>query len=482
MSPLEWEFWFDLALPGLMSFKFDKLIIPIALIGAIVGGIFGGIPGILIGLFLSGVTGYLLGKLLLLLGIDTQNKVALSYSAGTTNNYNFDTLIYDISAYPEYNVAEDWAVAIVLARKKYQGLLINGYETPTYEDSLAPLGPPMWAQRSRWLGGHFQSFPQIFVSMRSIFRDFGFFNWLHSFVLLVLFSFTPLLAGYFMIKFLFFYLVAGFLNLGLYFNWNVFSEICSSIKNYLSLINWWIPDSLSGLILLFIGPLVIIGLGIIPILIARPDENIMIDKSIDDLKRNLKELQLGHNVDILKLKKDIDQLSHFDIAFEQNKNEQFLKQKMNSLIENQDLTYEKKKRKKISTFWDDPAVNKSLLKIYAKADIETSLKFEKVAQLLNQKFDDLINEDIRKLEKRIKKLEAGRFFFFDLGRKDYSKTIRLIMNFGMVYYYYHCFFAVVLYFNQIRNEMDNQWIQTAHRSYGMVYNKKLKKEMLKLLK
>jgi len=309
MSPLEWEFWFDLVLPGLLSYKFDKLILPLSLIGAIAGGFLFGVIGIIGGLISMGILGYAIGSLLLKLNIDVRNKVGLSFSAGTTNNFDFKTLVYNISAYPEYNIAEDWSIALELSKMKYRSLLVNGYGTPTYEDSLAPLGPPMWSQHSRWMGGHIQSFPQVLINPKELFKSFGLYNWFHSFVLIVLFSFTPILAGYAVLKLIIYGFVVllsyGFLFLG----FNSYSALFLTAKDFIYNLTWWVPDNLiSGLFFLLVGPIAIIILGMIPILWKRPDDAGMVEKSIEDLKRRKDELKQYKNRDIQNIVKYIEEI------------------------------------------------------------------------------------------------------------------------------------------------------------------------------
>lgn len=463
MSPLEWEFWFDLVLPGLLSYKFDKLILPLSLIGAAMGGFLFGVIGVIGGLLSMGILGYAIGSLLLKLNIDVRNKVGLSFSAGTTNNFDFKTLVYNISAYPEYNIAEDWSIALELSKMKYRSLLVNGYGTPTYEDSLAPLGPPMWSQHSRWMGGHIQSFPQVLINPKELFKSFGLYNWFHSFVLIVLFSLTPILAGYAVLKLIIYGFVVllsyGFLFLG----FNSYSALFLTAKDFIYNLTWWVPDNLiSGLFFLLVGPFTIIILGMIPILWKRPDDAVMVEKSIEDLKRRKDELKQYKNRDIRNIVKYIEEIRWIS----ENKDE---KEGENS--DAQSIGY-------LSANDKNPIWNGAFIKDYElgrKYKIENKEHLDRIVSATKERLYSLVQKDVEALEKRIIQLEEGQIFYRKLGAQKYSLITRFLMNIGMIYYYLHSTFAILLYMKQMNQELDNQWRQTNHRTYGKTYYKKIQK-------
>lgn len=466
LSPLEWEFWFDLVLPGLLSYKFDKLILPLSLLGAIVGGFLLGAIGVMGGALSMGVLGYALGSLLLKLNIDVRNKVGLSFSAGTTNNFDFKTLIYTVSAYPEYNIAEDWSIALELNKMKYRSLLVNGYGTPTYEDSLAPLGPPMWSQHSRWMGGHIQSFPQVLINPKEILKSYGLSNWFHSFVLIVLFSLTPILAGYAVLKLIFYGMVIiiseGFLFMGL----SSYSDLFINAKDFIVNLTWWVPDNLiSGLFFLLIGPITIIILGMIPILWKRPDDAIMVEKSIEDLKRKKEELRQFKNKDIQNIIKYIKEIRWIAEDKEDKEGENSNAQSNGYLLASD----------------TNPIWNSTFISVFGKNTkyhIKNEAHLERIVNATKAGLHSLLQKDVEALEKRIIQLEEGQIFHRMYGAQKYSLAVRFTMNFGMIYYYLHSTFAIILYIKQMNQELDNQWRQTNHRTYGKAYYKKIQKIML----
>jgi hypothetical protein len=476
MSPLEWEFWFDLVLPGLMAFKYDILIFPITIFAAITGGYYFGLLGVLIGLTMSLILSFGLGQILLLLGIDLRNKTGLSFSAGTTNNFNFKTLVYNISGYPEYNIAEDWSIAIELAKLKNRSLLINGYGTPTYEDSLAPLGPPFWAQHSRWIGGHFQSFPQVFVSVKKVFKEFGILNWIHSFFMIVLFSLTPVLVGFVLIKSILYVIIELSIKAEYLFLKTSMFFFPNKIKSFINEINWWIPeDSNSGIILLIVSPVLIILLGLIPIFRRRPDDKIMVDKSIEDLKIKKEELLNNKNEDINLIIKELYKIPKF---FEKDliNTTNFYK---NKKVFTKGFISTKKSVENNKII--DNRIIERLYEFINKK--EGNLKtFIKIIQMTEGKFNEFILKDINKIEKKIENIEKGKILGLNIGKYNYSILIRIIMNFGMVYYYLHSIPSTLLYFKQIWFEMDNQWRQTKHRDYGSIYYKAVSKILINELR
>ena len=481
MSHLEWVLWFDLILPGLMRFKFDYTIIPGIIIGAIYGGITGGVGQSFLFAFLGFLAGFGLGEMLIFFGIDTRNKVGLSFSAGTTNNFHFDTLVDNISLFPEYNVAEDWSIALRLAKYKCRSLLINGYNTPTFEDSLAPLGPRMWAQHSRWMGGHFQSFPQIFIGVRKAIQQFNVANWIHSFFCFFVLSIAPLFTAYAILKSLFAVFIKYMFELSTsYFPF--FSESLYSIKIFFSELTWWIPDDgFTGLILILTGPLLIIILGTILIIRSRPDDRIMVKKSIEDLTRQLEEYENNKNPDIERLKQDILYLQNLANSFENVKGQNEINIILQSMQQKYEMLLCNEKIGKIHCFWDDPGNFKILIGIIKHDSINCSNKLMNLADLLNIKLNEKIDLDIKRLKNKIKKCDNGElnlgFSRIRIGQYPYAIISKHFLNFGMVYYYLHTFMSVFMYFGQMNKEMDSMWRQTGHRLYGKSYFRKLRKEL-----
>jgi len=114
---------------------------------------------------------------------------------------------------------------------------------------------------------------------------------------------------------------------------------------------------------------------------------------------------------------------------------------------------------------------------------EGNLKtFIKIIQMTEGKFNEFILKDINKIEKKIENIEKGKILGLNIGKYNYSILIRIIMNFGMVYYYLHSIPSTLLYFKQIWFEMDNQWRQTKHRDYASVYYKAVRKILINELR
>ena len=494
MSHLEWLSWFDLMLPGFSAYRFDATIIPSAFIGSIAGSIFFGVFGGVAGVFVGGAVGFIIGKLLLSLGFDTRGKVALAFSAGTTNNFDFDTLFTDLSGYPEYNVAEDWATALKMAKMEYRSFLVNGFLTPTYEESFPKLGPRWWGQHSRWMGGHLQSIPQVISDPRKSIKDYGFWNWFHAFYAAILLSISAPLFFYALLRTAVWIVLLGATSIAGLLELGTLYAFLSGIINQFYMLIWWIPESVPlSVSLFFVGPVIVYLLGLVPVLKSRPDTEEMVTKSIDDIRRIAEEYRTRTNGDINKLFEEIAQLRVLADELEAEKSSESLQIRAKALRDRQQELIEKQKMRGTQTLWDDPEINAALAEIYELLIYgdtkEPRLNMAKpwheirvLADKLDEALNDAVDREVERLQKRIKKLEEGvvslGFIKIKLGKTAYAKYELIKLNLIMPYYYCHIVVAVILYVLQIKNEMDTHWRQTPHRFYGEQFGSILKETLL----
>ncbi|MEX2409771.1 MAG: hypothetical protein WD607_00125 [Candidatus Paceibacterota bacterium] len=471
-SILEWGFWFDLVLPGLLRYRFDGIILSSSLIGALFGYQFFGVLGIFAGSMFAAILGYFLGKLLLSINIDTRNKVGLSFSAGTSNNYKYNVLVNYLNIYPEYNIAEDWSLALELAKNKFRSHLVCGYNTPTFEDSLAPLFKPMWNQHSRWIGGHFQSFPQVFVKFRIILKEYGLMNWLHSFFMIVLFSLTPIFSAYVIIKFIAYGVVFILNEFSIVFGWVSIVKTSESLILFLDRIsNWLYSNQFESIFCFLLGLFVIMVLGLIPIFRPRSDDHLMVQKSIEELKRKKTELENKKNPDIENLYTTLEKIHTHIISIISSFNESnFSRSNLQAGIE----TYQANGDTRLYYLFNGHHIKRIVSKSPA-SKVEAIKYFDELIENIIQKLDENINKDVKRLEARINNLEKGLLFGISIGTNKLTLVHRFVLNFTMVYYYFNSLFSVIIYFGQIWRGWDNQWRQTGHRNVGSRYLKFVQK-------
>jgi hypothetical protein len=477
LSHLEWLLWFNLILPGLAAYRYDKTIIPAGIAGAIVGAVFGGIFGALIGLSLGSIFGYFTGRLTLSLGADFRNTIPFNFSAGTSQNFSFNTLVYQLSAYPEYNVAEDWALALRMAKMGFRTLLIDSYETPTYEESLPPLGIRLrscirwWIQHSRWIGGHFQSIPQILNKPLKKIREFGLANFFHATMCVVFLSIGSLLAIWIILRTLFWIIILGMTQV------TPLSTLTSGLLSYFPSLLWWLPnDFMTSIAFFILGPIVIVALGILAILKERPDEEELVNKSIDDLRETVEELRNQNNKDVKVLLKEIDRLREIADELEVERDKEKLLEKAERLKQKRGGIRKIEIEKRWS-LWEESEMIFTLEKVFLSlAEAEKPWEeLRRIADEIEKKLDAVIDREVVKQMQRVKRREKGElsiaFITVRIGKMRYARLQKFVMNFFMPYYYLHATPASILYFRQIVKEMDSQWRQTAHRVYGEKFEK-----------
>ena len=483
LSPLEWVLWFKLILRGLAAYRYDVVIFPLMVLGACLGYGFLHFYGAIGGLILGGLTGVILGRIVLSLGIDLRNKISLAFSAGTTNNFHFPILIYQLSAYPEYNVAEDWAIALKMAKMKSRTLLVDTYKTPTYEESLPQLGLRArssirwWTQHSRWLGGHFQSIPQILHKPFESIKEFGPINFMHSFILVIALSLNSLLFGYVFLRTFCWLAILGISTLAQFFNIPSVFEVTQNILSQLHNLFWWLPiNPVLGLSLFILGPTVVISLGIFAILKERPDEEELVDKSIADLKRIAEEFRNRNNSDIGAVLRGVQDLYNIADELEAEGSNKTLLEIAESLEQGRDINIPAKEIA-VRSLWQNSKLRPALvrkLRILAKRQKPWE-ELRNTANKIKEELDKEIQIEVTKLESKIAQIEQGRLFLglfsIKIGKIRYTRLKKIIMNFAMPFYYLHMLPATILYFSQIYKGMDSQWRQTLHRTYGERYIK-----------